>query len=101
VDFLRGAKSNEGVKSTNFRVRAHTLGDIVASAAVPVGAPNQPYDDAGNPGYVAFKATNKTRTPAVYVGANDGLLHALDDSSGADAGKETWAYVPRALFLRC
>jgi len=98
LDFLRGDKSNEGVGTTNFRTRAHALGDIVYSGAVPVGAPSQPYDDAGNPGYPAFAATGKARTPMVYVGANDGMLHAFIDSTTPDAGKEAWAYVPKALF---
>ena len=35
----------------------------------------------------------------VYVGANDGMLHAfIDSTSLADGGKEAWAYVPKALF---
>ncbi len=51
LNFLRGDKSNEGVGTTNFRMRLHVLGDIVYSGAVPVGAPSQPYTDAGNPGY--------------------------------------------------
>ena len=34
----------------------------------------------------------------VYVGANDGMLHAFIDSNTVDAGKETWAFVPSALF---
>ena len=54
VNFLRGDRSNEGVQTTSFRVRSHLLGDIVGSAAVVVGAPRQPYDDAGNPGYTTF-----------------------------------------------
>ena len=39
LNYLRGDKSNEGVGTTNFRTRSHILGDIVYSAAVPVGAP--------------------------------------------------------------
>ena len=98
LNFLRGDKSNEGVGTTNFRVRAHALGDIVYSAAVPVGAPSQPYADT-QPGYKAFADAQKGRTPMVYAGANDGMLHAFVDSTSlADAGKEAWAYVPKALF---
>ncbi len=81
LNYLRGDRSNEGVGTTNFRVRSHMLGDIVYSGAVPVGAPNQPYDDAGNPGYSAFATSNKSRTPMVYVGGNDGMVHAFDDSN--------------------
>jgi type IV pilus assembly protein PilY1 len=98
LNYLRGDQSNEGDGTTNFRVRSHILGDIVYSGAVPVGAPGQPYDDTGNPGYPAFAAAKSTRTPMVYVGANDGMLHAFVDSSTTDGGKEAWAYVPNALF---
>ena len=95
LNYLRGDQSNEGGGTTNFRIRTHILGDIVNSGAVPVGAPTQSYSD---PGYAAFVSANQLRTPTVYVGANDGMLHAFDDSSTANAGKESWAYVPRAVF---
>jgi type IV pilus assembly protein PilY1 len=98
LDYLRGDKSNEGSGTTNFRKREHILGDIVYSGAVPVGAPGQPYDDVGNPGYTTFATSKQSRTPIVYVGGNDGMLHALDDSNTTNAGKETWAFIPRALF---
>ncbi len=32
----------------------------------------------------------------IYVGANDGMLHAFDDASGG----ESWAYVPSALYRK-
>jgi type IV pilus assembly protein PilY1 len=98
LNYLRGDKSNEGVTPASFRVRMHALGDIVYSGAVTVGAPREPYDDGGNPGFQSFALAQKTRTPMVYVGANDGMMHAFNDSTGPDAGKETWAYVPRVLF---
>ncbi len=99
LDFLRGDRSNEGNTSHHFRVRSHLLGDIVHSAAVPVAAPNLPYDEAGNPGYTAFRVARRNRTPMVYVGANDGMLHAIADAqTGTDGGKEAWAFVPKALF---
>ena len=102
LNFLRGDKSNEGINTTSFRTRSHLLGDIVYSAAVPVGAPSGPYADSGatgspNPGYNAFKAAKANRTPMVYVGSNDGMLHAIVDDAG-NGGKEAWAYVPKAMF---
>lgn len=102
LNYLRGDKSNEGVNTTSFRTRSHILGDIVYSGAVPVGAPNELYLDTGtggspNPGYTAFKTAKATRSPTVYVGSNDGMLHAFDDTT-ANGGKETWAYIPKALF---
>jgi type IV pilus assembly protein PilY1 len=96
ANYLRGDPSNEGVGVTNFRVRTHILGDIVYSGAVPVAGPAQPYAD---PGYVDFANNKRSRTPMVYVGSNDGMLHAFNDSVGTDAGKEAWAYVPKAMFI--
>ena len=99
LNYLRGDRSNEGIAISNFRARSRILGDIVYSAAVAVGAPSQPYTDTGNPGYTTFAANQANRTPMVYVGGNDGMLHALVDSAVvADAGKEAWAYVPKAMF---
>lgn len=96
VDFLRGDRSNEGTAdnlSLPFRARAHVLGDIVNSEAVFVKEALHDYVDSG---YSAFKTgtTVTTRTPTVYVGANDGMLHAFNANTGA----ELWAYVPRVLF---
>ncbi|MEO8303410.1 MAG: PilC/PilY family type IV pilus protein [Betaproteobacteria bacterium] len=98
LNYLRGDPSNEGVGTTNFRVRSHILGDIVYSGAVPVGAPSQPYSDSGNPGYSGFVTAQKNRTPMLYVGGSDAMLHAFNDSTTTDAGKEAWAYVPKAMF---
>ncbi|NOT65751.1 MAG: hypothetical protein HOP06_06980 [Methylotenera sp.] len=80
VDFLRGGRTNEGANA--MRERSTVLGDIIHS---------RPY-------YVA-DATN----PTVFVGSNDGMLHAINaDFSGAtipaDSGKERWAYVPSMLI---
>ncbi len=97
LNYLRGDQSNEGINTNNFRTRAHILGDIVYSGAVPVSAPNQPYNDGTNPGYTGFAAAHASRASAVYVGGNDGMLHAFDDTA-TNGGKETWAYVPKALY---
>ncbi len=46
------------------------------------------------PFYVA-DATN----PTVFVGANDGMLHAINAANDAgDGGRERWAYVPSMLL---
>ncbi len=94
LEFLRGNRTNEGTKIGQFRVRASPLGDIVNSQAVYVGAPKAPYLDANDPGYAAFKATNAARAGRVYVGANDGMLHAFDDTTG----NEAWAYIPLGVY---
>lgn len=98
LNFLRGDRSNAGNLGTKlYRDRATILGDIVNSKAVPEGPPSMPYLDAFNPGYSSFKTDNKGRPTVVYVGANDGMLHAFNGS--ATGGNELFAYVPNALFL--
>ena len=94
LEFLRGNRTKEGEKVGQFRVRASPLGDIVDSSPVYIGAPGAPYLDVSDPGYSGFKSTFAARAPRLYVGANDGMLHALDEATG----NETWAYVPTPLF---
>ena len=90
VNYIRGQKGNEN-RSANlaadrlFRTREATLGDITQSKPIHYKQPTLDYTDAG---YAAFKAI--TRPPTVYVGANDGMVHAFD----ADTGQERWAFIP-------
>ncbi|WP_313298259.1 PilC/PilY family type IV pilus protein [Diaphorobacter sp.] len=106
VNFLRGDPSQEG---SGYRVRSevtstgtvrHRLGDIVNSKLTAVGAPSARFADIFNPGYSKFKRDNQNRVTMLYVGANDGMMHAfkggLDVSAGA--GQEVFAYIPGALF---
>lgn len=99
VDFIRGDRSNEG---GIFRTRTSVLGDIIDSSPVLVGPPsrlealmnatnNSAASDASS--YTTFKSTNASRATRVYVGANDGMLHAFDDS-----GNETFAFIPSAVM---
>ena len=91
VDFLRGDRSREtGQAGGVFRRRASVLGDIVHSAPVIVGAPSASVPGTG---YVQFHSSASKRRSAVYVGANDGMLHAFDAATGV----ELFAYVPNAL----
>ncbi|WP_165421966.1 pilus assembly protein [Pseudoxanthomonas winnipegensis] len=43
--------------------------------------------------YKAFLTRKAGRTPAVYVGANDGMLHGFDASTG-NGGNELFGFVP-------
>ncbi len=70
------------------------LGDIVNSSPVVVGDPSAPYSDSTDPGYEAFKTAQAGRKKMVYVGVNDGMLHAFDEATG----KELWAYVPSFVY---
>ncbi|PTR32732.1 type IV pilus assembly protein PilY1 [Luteibacter sp. OK325] len=113
VDWLTGVRTLEG---TTFRTRSSLLGAIFGSQPAYVGAPNSGYGDsfsAGSPeakavsdnpamSYSTFLSTWATRPPVVYVGANDGMLHAFDarlaSVTGAQPGRELWAYVPASVY---
>ena len=64
------------------------LGDISDSSPVPVGAPAS-FNDYLD--YRDFRVANIDREPMVYVGANDGMIHAFRQSTG----EEAWAYIPK------
>ncbi len=85
VDFLRGSLV-EG-----FRARGSKLGDIVHSSPLHVGPPQGGYLDAA---YGTFASSMGTRDNVIYVGANDGMLHGFD----ASTGEEIIAYVPSSVY---
>ena len=91
LDYLRGDRALEQVNGGPYRTRSHVLGDIVDSAPLYVGPPNGPYQGAS---YTQFEQQYANRTPVIYVGANDGMLHAFD----AQTGQELFAYIPNAVF---
>ena len=65
---------------------------------------NQPLFQYEDPGFTAHLTALSCRQPMVYVGANDGMLHAFYATSGPSnsscsssnvvAGSEAWAYIP-------
>jgi type IV pilus assembly protein PilY1 len=73
-----------------YRPRDSALGDIVNSTPVFVGKPTFKYTENG---YQSFVAAKISRPGAIYVGANDGMLHAFDRD-----GNELWAYVPSMVL---
>lgn len=85
VKYLRGTEY--GV----FRAREQVLGDIVGSSPVFVGASPLSYADKS---YAAFAKDTGSRRAVVYVGANDGMLHAFDAANG----DELWAWVPTTVM---
>lgn len=99
--FLRGDRSKEGDSTTpSFRVRGSRLGDIVHSNPVYVGQPSLNYPDtapfptAAGSRYSDFKTAQAARQGLVYVGANDGMLHGFNSTTG----DEVMAYIPHNLF---
>lgn len=87
--FLRGDQSQDG--STYRNRKGFILGPIINSGVVVVDPPNAGHTDAG---YSAFKTAQASRARMLYVGANDGMLHAFDEATGA----ESWAYVPNLVM---
>jgi len=104
VTYLRGGSGT----TCTFRSRSSYLGDIVNSSPWHVDKPSAGYSDVEHPGYSAFRTAKASRTPVVYVGANDGMLHgfnaSIDTSSDAtgtataNSGKEVIAYVPSQVY---
>jgi len=77
------------------------MGDIVNSTPVYSGAAGQGYENLdssyGSSSYLAYvTGTKATRNDVVYVGANDGMLHAID----AQTGSELFAYVPSMIYSK-
>ena len=85
-----------------------TLGDVLNAAPQYVGKPfgfiNSDLHESST--FPAFKAANAGRKHMLYLGANDGKLHALlADSDPADKtldsyGKEVFSYIPSAVIKR-
>ena len=113
LNYLRGDRSLErtsALPSGPYRARASLLGDIVNSDPHFVGAENYGYDlpgsglgTAAKTAYTSFRTTTKrTRPKAIYVGANDGMLHAINaTNSAADGGgSELFTYIPHAVIDR-
>ncbi|HKT32141.1 MAG TPA: PilC/PilY family type IV pilus protein [Gammaproteobacteria bacterium] len=117
VTWLRGG----AVPSTDgFRTRSTPLGDIVNSNPLYVQDTNFDYNDApsysssacggsstsgttttgvngkdvGAQCYAQYFVSQLNRTPVVYVGANDGMLHAFN----ANTGQEMFAFVPNTVI---
>jgi type IV pilus assembly protein PilY1 len=121
VDWVRG-KEEPGMRSRTVEVsgtkRVMRLGDIINSTPLVVGTPSEAYDLLYNDdSYGKFRANYRDRRQMVYVGANDGMLHAFNggfyDAQGHklskvgpgttpatahEYGSEVWAYVPGDLL---
>ena len=93
------------------------LGDIIFSTPVVVGAPTLSRLVAKSPHaaeYLAYRQANFYRPKMIYVGGNDGMLHAFllsrwdsttqewvqdpNDPRCTDCGKEVWAYIPSIML---
>ncbi len=96
INYLRGQtgydnRSSNPVANQIYRARLATLGDALESQPAYIGAPTFSYADAG---YSAFVTANASRPGMVYMGTNDGMLHAF----AASTGVESRAYVPSMVI---
>ena len=92
--YLRGNTTLEKRNGGAFRNRSHILGDIAGSKPIYVGPPSNPALFFSSASYVSYVLANPTRTPMLYVGANDGMLHAFNASTGV----EQFAFIPNGVF---
>ncbi|MBK6008464.1 hypothetical protein JJB11_20370 [Ramlibacter ginsenosidimutans] len=78
LNFVRGDQSLEKANGGTFRDRSSVLGDILHTRPYYLQDPNG---------------------DVLFVGANDGMLHAIDARTAAGGG-ELWAFVPSTLLSK-
>ncbi|KAF7600226.1 MAG: pilus assembly protein [Candidatus Dactylopiibacterium carminicum] len=99
VKYLRGDRTQEVANGGLYRTRNSLLGDIVNAKVVANGAPEGLLSDLYNDGYSSFKRTHADRDTVVFVGANDGTMHAFNGSiTASDGGQELFAYIPSLIY---
>ena len=127
IDYIRGKdqtsmrnrKYDSNGDSTNDAT--YRLGDIIGSTATLVGTPAENYDLLYADGsYREFWLRYRNRRKVIYVGGNDGMLHAFNggffyydpvdarwefgtqnyggSETAYDLGAELWGYVPMNLL---
>jgi len=118
IDYLKGDQSNEqGVTGCTvatdcpYRKRSSKVGDILNSTPAVIGVTSFGYGkilesvDAGAASsYAAYVESKKaifgpkSENPILFVGANDGMLHAFDGRDGTGGGVEQFAFIPNAVL---
>lgn len=83
LNYVRGERNNELTNGGTYRNRnpLTVFGDVIHS---------RPY-------YLTHTVSGVSR-PVLFVGANDGMLHAIDARTDSNGGNELWAYVPSMLI---
>ena len=101
-DLLKYVKGNAALEAQhgvgNFRNRKGRLGDIMYSAPLYVGVSDSAYQflpaGAGGASYPGYVKSKRQRQAMLYVGANDGMLHAFDAFSGIEVS----AFIPQEIL---
>ena len=105
INFIRGLDSYDEDGDGKTSESRHKLGDIYHSNINIVGKPNgsiqytnefQTGFYRSQNGYSNFMSQHSGRREIIYVGANDGMLHAFD----AITGNELWAFIPPSLHSK-
>lgn len=93
INYIRGDQSLEG--AGGLRVRGgNMLGPIISSSP---WLQQRPVATWGNvDGYSTYYNAQRSRKTAIWVGSNDGMLHAF----ASDTGEEIFSYVPGAIANR-
>ena len=129
INFIRGDQIS-GLRDRQVTVsgslKVWKLGDPLHSTPTVVGTPRERFDVIyGDASYTPFYQKYRSRRQVVYVGANDGMLHAFnagfyqrgddpatttvtehgwftrtpsDNSGGPLLGQELWAFIPYQLL---
>jgi hypothetical protein len=119
INWVRGDATYDG---TTARDRNNwVLGDVVYSTPVVVGAPSLASVDPSiilpdcttandDKCFYTYRENYSTRNKVIYVGANDGMVHAFllgkyvggkwvySPKEDAQIGKELWAYIPSTML---
>ena len=135
INYLLGDNTYETSTGVGYRVRTNLLGAIIRSEPTYVAGATGNYRSswptlggiaapelsaASTATYDVFVHDMATREPMVYVGANDGMLHAFyapvptctgtidsngncslygfPDAASANYGQEAFAFIPRAVY---
>ncbi|MBU3070684.1 hypothetical protein KOI40_12700 [Aestuariicella sp. G3-2] len=123
VNYIRGDDSISGyrTRSVDFdsdgAEEVWRIGDLIHSAPASVSSPGASFDSLYNDDtYTQYRIDYRNRRQVIYVGGNDGMLHAFNagfyrssdnsfqtqSSAGSETahplGAELWSYVPMAVL---
>jgi type IV pilus assembly protein PilY1 len=77
INYIGGSDSG-GLRNRTVDGKVWRLGDIIYSTPTPIGRPVDIYDLIyGDQSYLDYYRRHKGRETMIYVGANDGMLHAF------------------------
>ncbi|MCP4748130.1 MAG: hypothetical protein GY874_18645 [Desulfobacteraceae bacterium] len=118
ISWVRGEEVT-GLRNRTVDGKTYRLGDIMNSSPVTIGkAPDSYHITYSDESYLDYYNGTVERETVVYVGANDGMLHAFthgkflvakDEETGelttkyeevdsTELGTEIWAFIPQAVL---